>query len=81
MSLTTSDAHTELDALCARGLDWAVDPSRFLPDPAAAREGGEEEERRRLADRVDEREVAVDLEYAVHAMQIEDDLATLRRSC
>ena len=37
MSLTTSDAHTELDALCARGLDWAVDPSRFLPDPSTAR--------------------------------------------
>jgi 8-oxo-dGTP pyrophosphatase MutT (NUDIX family) len=37
MSLTPSDAHAELAALCGRGLDWAMDPSRFLPDPLAAR--------------------------------------------
>jgi 8-oxo-dGTP pyrophosphatase MutT (NUDIX family) len=37
MSLTMSDARAELDALCAHGLDWAVDPSRFLADPSSAR--------------------------------------------
>ncbi len=37
MSMTTSDAHAELGALCAHGLDWAVDPSRFLADPSSAR--------------------------------------------
>ncbi|HUG51236.1 MAG TPA: CoA pyrophosphatase [Terrimesophilobacter sp.] len=37
MSLTMSDARAELDALCLHGLDWAVDPSRFLADPSSAR--------------------------------------------
>ena len=37
MSFTTGDARAELGALCARGLDWAVDPSRMLPDLSGAR--------------------------------------------
>lgn len=37
MSIVTDAAHAELDALCAHGLDWALDPSRFLEDPLTAR--------------------------------------------
>jgi 8-oxo-dGTP pyrophosphatase MutT (NUDIX family) len=37
MPITTRDAHAELNALCVQGLDWALDPSRFLADPAKAR--------------------------------------------
>ena len=37
MSTVTRDARAELDALCAHGLDWALDPSRVLLDPSTAR--------------------------------------------
>ncbi|GAB3042645.1 CoA pyrophosphatase [Parafrigoribacterium mesophilum] len=37
MSIITRDARAELDALCTQGLDWALDPSRFLTDPSRAR--------------------------------------------
>ena len=37
MSITMGVARAELDALCVQGLDWAVDPSRILPDPPTAR--------------------------------------------
>lgn len=37
MSIITGAARAELDALCVQGLDWALDPSRILPDPATAR--------------------------------------------
>ena len=30
-------ARAELLDLCARGLDWRVDPARVLEDPSAAR--------------------------------------------
>lgn len=37
MSFTSGDARADLGALCASGLDWAVDASRVLPDPVTAR--------------------------------------------
>lgn len=37
MSLTTGDARSDLVALCGRGLDWALDPSRLLADASSAR--------------------------------------------
>ena len=37
MSQPTGSARTELEALCARGLDWAVDSSRTLVEPSLAR--------------------------------------------
>jgi 8-oxo-dGTP pyrophosphatase MutT (NUDIX family) len=37
MSIITGVARAELDALCVHGLDWALDPSRFLTDPSSAR--------------------------------------------
>ena len=37
MSQPSGDARAELEALCARGLDWSVDPSRMLLDYARAR--------------------------------------------
>lgn len=33
----STDARAELEALCARGLDWAMDPSRLLPELSTAR--------------------------------------------
>lgn len=37
MSQPRGDARSELGALCARGIDWAVDPSRMLLDYSRAR--------------------------------------------
>jgi 8-oxo-dGTP pyrophosphatase MutT (NUDIX family) len=37
MSFATGDARTDLGTLCARGLDWAIDPSRVLADVSSAR--------------------------------------------
>ena len=37
MSQPSGEARAELGALCARGLDWSVDPSRMLLDYARAR--------------------------------------------
>lgn len=37
MSSATGDAHTNLGALCERGLDWQVDSSRLLQDVSNAR--------------------------------------------
>ncbi|NKY38976.1 coenzyme A pyrophosphatase, partial [Cellulomonas septica] len=34
---TPAGARAELLDLCARGLDWRVDPTRVLPDVSAAR--------------------------------------------
>ncbi|MBC7723370.1 MAG: CoA pyrophosphatase [Burkholderiaceae bacterium] len=35
--MTDTGARAQLAALCGRGFDWAVDPSRMLIDPALAR--------------------------------------------
>jgi len=37
MSTASADARAELEALCARGLDWASDPSRMMLDLSKAR--------------------------------------------
>jgi len=37
MSSATGDARADLGALCARGLDWKIDPSRLLSDVSTAR--------------------------------------------
>lgn len=36
----TGTARDQLAALCARGLEWGVDPARFRLDPATARRAG-----------------------------------------
>jgi 8-oxo-dGTP pyrophosphatase MutT (NUDIX family) len=40
MPLPAEDARADLVALCARGLEWGVDPARFRLDPARARQAG-----------------------------------------
>src|SRR5690554_6733143 len=37
MSSATGDARADLGALCVRGLDWKIDPSRLLSDVSTAR--------------------------------------------
>lgn len=38
MSTSASGARADLEALCARGLEWGADPARGVVDPATARQ-------------------------------------------